>query len=198
MEFSYLFELSWYLFFVITLIHSLKTSSVKKTVVFFVPALLWGFFVELAGVLFYDLYSYSQHYLAGLFGVPFSVAFGWASIIYLGYYLTTKKLHVSNLLNIDLDIAFFGVFVDFLILEPIALIYKLWIWRQNDFWFEAPFFNFLGWFLVISIFVTSYVFVTKKYEDEKKQLPTLLLLLFFGLIFLQIVSIVYRLLFGWF
>ena len=194
------FELFWVMAFLFAFWHLSKQQSARDALVFFIPALLWGFIVESTSVKLYNLYYYPvETYLFSLFNTPIAVAFGWATIIYFGFFITTKKLFVKKALNIDIETAVISTGIDFIILEPLAFFYKFWIWKQNDFWFGAPLFNFIGWFMVISVFVASYNFVKKKFrQDRIKQVSLLLVLLSVGLIVLRIITELYLTLFGWF
>lgn len=162
------------------------------------PAFIWGFFVEFTGTNFYNLYYYPKDYALGIGDVPLAIAFGWAGIIYLGYYISTKKFHLKKLIAVDLNSALIATGIDFIILEPLAFIFKFWAWKQNNFWFGAPFFNFVGWFLIISIYVASYNYAINKFTDKKKQVLFLLGLLVIGLLFVNAVGVVYSKLFGWY
>ncbi len=197
MEFSHLFELLAFSLFIVSVWHFKKSFGKENIFLFFIPAIIWGFIVELTTIKFYNIYVYPETFYLALFGVPLSIAFGWATAIYIGYFITTRKFHIKDLFGISTETAAVSMFLDFLILEPIAYFYKLWVWQHNDFWFGAPLFNFVGWFLVISIFMFSYNYV-KKLKSENKQLGYFTLLLLVGLIILQVITLIYRSIFGWF
>lgn len=133
-----------------------------------------------------------------IFNVPLAVSAGWATIIYLGYNISVAKLKANKILSIDLETSFIGLVVDFLLLEPLAYIFKLWVWTENDFWFGAPLFNFIGWFLVITTFVVSYNLALRKSENYITKIKFLLFYLILGLIITQIFTNLYRYFFGWF
>jgi len=197
MEFIHLFEIASVLLLGLSVWHFKKTRSEENPFLFFIPAVLWGFIVELTAMYLYDLYYYPSAYFLTLFDVPLSIAFGWATAAYIGYYIISKKFHVRKVIDLDVDTAVVSTAFDFIIVEPIAFFYKFWVWKQNDFWFNAPFFNFVGWFLVITIFMLSYNYI-KDIKERKKQLLLFFGLLSFGLIILQIITFIYRDMFGWF
>lgn len=190
-----LFELFWIITFIIVFYKFTKKSGVKDAIIFFFPAFLWGYFIEFFGVNFYHIYIYPDYALK-LFGVPLTIAIGWATIIYVGYYITTKKLHITNALNVDIDSAFIATIIDLILLEPLAFIYRFWTWTGNNFWFGAPLLNFVGWLFAVSIFVTSYNLIITKTQNKNKQFILMLVTLLIGIIILQAIGFGYVTIFG--
>lgn len=62
LEFLHLFEIFWFVVLGVAFWHSLQKQSLLESLLFFIPALLWGFIAEYAGVTLYDFYSYSPDY----------------------------------------------------------------------------------------------------------------------------------------
>jgi len=197
-EYTYLFELSSIILFCLAIWHFKKTFPKEKLLLFFIPAVIWGYIVELTAIYLYHIYYYPQTYFLSLFGVPIAISLGWATATYIGLYITTKKFHIKKVINVDIDTAIASTILDFIIIEPIAFFYKFWVWQENDFWFQAPLFNFVGWFLVITIFMLSYNYTRKNYKDTTQQIAALSALLLVGLIILELITILYKILFGWF
>jgi len=191
-----LFEFFWLGAFILAFWHISKTKSVADAAIFLIPAFAWGYFAEFTGVHIWGIYEYPDTYLMSLFGIPFGIAFGWATIKHVGYYLVTKVFRFGNFLNIETAIV--STLIDFIILEPLAFVYKFWIWKQNDFWFGAPLFNFIGWFLIITLYLFTYNLVSQKFEDKKQQAFYFVLALIPAFIILQLAAWIYLNLFGWF
>ena len=198
MNFYILFEFFWLFAFILAFWHCSKKKSIANALIFLVPAFVWGYLAEFTGVYLWKIYEYPVNYIMILFGIPLGIAFGWATIIYFGYYITTKYLRVKQRLALDIDSALISTLFDFIILEPLALVYQFWIWKQNDFWFGAPLFNFIGWFLVITIYLLTYQYISKKYVNKKQQAIYFILALIPAFIILQLATCIYLSLFGWF
>jgi len=190
-----LFEAFWVIAFIIAFVH-FSRKSLFNACLFMFPAVVWSFLVELTGVHWWGIYTYSDQFLLSLFGVPISVALGWATIEYLGYLLITKFIHSKKPFEKYVESALGVTLIDFVLLEPFAFIFKWWIWKQNDFWFGAPLFNFIGWFLVITIYLTAYRHVSKKFKSPKEKMKYFLLILIIGFILLELFTFAYITLFG--
>jgi uncharacterized membrane protein len=191
-----LFELFWFLVFIIAFVHLLKKKDLYTAILFLVPAVVWSLLVEILGVNLWGIYDYSPDFILIIFGVPLAVALGWASIKHFGYYFVTEIIRPKKWFNKDFDVALVSTGFDFLILEPFAFIFKWWIWKQNNFWFGAPLFNFIGWFLIIFIYLTSYHYVTTHFKDRKKRAIYFIILLTIGFVALQLIGWLYLLFFG--
>ncbi len=195
---SLIFELFWFIVFLAVFIHSIKSfKSTRNTLLFFIPAIIWSFGVELAGVHIWFMYEYSSTFYYLLWGVPISIAFGWATLQYIGYQIS---VHFSKRLSmrIDLESAILPTVIDIIILEPIAYLFKFWIWKYNNFWFGAPLFNFIGWFLIISLYLICYQWVTLKFPDYKKRVAYFLVVLLCAFVVLLTIAFVYLTVFGGF
>ena len=185
----HIFEFFWYFAFISGLYFLARKNGIFESALFFLPALVWGYFVEYFGLKLYNLYYYPDHYLFYFEGVPISIAAGWAVLAFFGYYVTTNKLHVAKKVNIYSESAIFPTIVDFLIIEPLAFFLRLWVWVQNDFWFGAPLFNFVGWLFAISIYVAIYNGVTTTYKDKLQRVTAITIAIFLGMVLLQIVGL---------
>lgn len=194
LEFAF-FEAFWIVAFLIAFIHFSK-KSLFNACLFMFPAIVWSFLVELTGVHWWSIYTYSDNFLLSLFGVPISIALGWATIEYLGYLLITKYIHSRKPVGKYIESALVATLIDFVLLEPFAFIFKWWIWKQNDFWFGAPLFNFIGWFLVITIYLTSYRHISKKFKTPQEKTKNFLLILIIGFIALELFTFAYLTIFG--
>jgi len=194
-----IFEVFWTIVFIIAFVHLSKRKGVCTACLFLLPAVIWSFFVEVLGVHLWGIYVYSPEFSFVLLGVPIAVALGWGAIMHFGYYFVTEVWHPKKWFKRDIESAVVVTGIDFIILEPFAFIFKWWAWNHNNFWFGAPLFNFLGWFLIITIYLAAYHFVVKKYKDKKKRAIYFIGLLLIGFIILQVVALSYLFLFGqWF
>ncbi len=190
-----LFELFWFLAFALAFYHFAKKFGAKEATIFFTAAFLWGYFIEFFGANFYNVYTYPA-YAIKIAGVPITIAAGWAAIIYIGYYITTKKLLITKALNIDIESALIATVIDLIILEPLAFTYRFWTWSGNNFWFGAPLLNFVGWLFAITIFIAIYNAIITKTKNRAYRLAYMLVALVGGMIILQGIGFGYLALFG--
>ncbi|MFA6269364.1 MAG: carotenoid biosynthesis protein [archaeon] len=190
-----LFEAFWVVAFIIAFVHASR-KSLFNACLFLFPAVIWSFLVELTGVHWWGIYTYSDNFLLSLFGVPISVALGWATIEYLGYLLITKYIHTRKPVEKYVESALVATLIDFILLEPFAFIFKWWFWKQNDFWFGAPLFNFIGWFLLITIYLNAYRHITSRFKTPLEKAKYFLLILTIGFLFLELFTYTYITLFG--
>jgi uncharacterized membrane protein len=191
-----IFEFFWLVIFVVAFVHLYKRKGLYTACLFLLPAVIWSFLVELSGVHLWGIYSYSPEFSFIFLGVPLAVALGWASIKHFGYYFVTEIWHPRKWFKKDVETAFVATGIDFIILEPFAFIFKWWAWNTNSGWFGAPLFNFIGWFLIITIYLAAYHFVVKKYKNKKKRALCFIGLLVIGFIILNLVSLIYLTTFG--
>ena len=173
-------SLTFYSIFAFVLLHSSKVLGNKKTMIFFIMAILIGLFVEtegvISGVIFGGHYYYTiPTFFFGL--VPLLIPFQWAIIIYICYSITNLLLFsfggekpkktddlwyfiglttllsvIGGLIAVNLD----------MILDPVSVAPQVanWIWIGGGPYFGIPIGNFIGWLLVAG----SVVFIFRCYE----------------------------------
>ena len=81
--------------------------------------------------------------------LPVEVSAAWTSLKYITFFLGNYlafKLGVPSEIKVVLS-ALMVVSID-LVLDPIAVEEGAWTWERGSWFFEIPFQNFLGWFLV--------------------------------------------------
>jgi putative membrane protein len=146
-----------------------------------------GALSELLGTTYGWIYGQRYYYTASFLGykvfgrVPFSILLLWTIIIMLAYSITNiidpanffslkKTLNVRSfayvLLLSTLD-GFLAMNLD-LILDPIYVGFRAWVWPEGGAYFGVPISNFLGWFFVA--FAATLIFriysLNKPYEIE--------------------------------
>jgi bisanhydrobacterioruberin hydratase len=108
-----------------------------------------GFFVEMLGVktgLIFGSYEYGNTFGTKWQGTPYLIGLNWAAMIFY-----TSSTLVGRIKH-PLAIAFIGAGImtiyDFF-LEPIAMRYDFWDWKNN----EVPFQNYAAWFVISFVFL---------------------------------------------
>jgi len=146
-----LIELGTYVLTVIVLVHAWR----KKPYYVFVmlAAMVFGFLAEYSSVTKVPqpyFYPYALIPLPGM--VPLNICLGWGIIIYAAMQ-TAEKLKTKWWLN-PLVAGFLAVIIDFAE-DPPYVKMGLWEWTppHPEAWFGILWSNYVGWFLIVVIFV---------------------------------------------
>ena len=124
------------------------TGSILGVFIFFST-----FIVEWAGSdsgFLFGSYDYTDRFAPNIFGVPIAIGFAWLMVI-----ATTHVVARWIVPNGGLLYAFTGgvgaVIID-LIIDPVAYqIKEYWIWQDTGLYYDIPWTNFFGWFVVAFI-----------------------------------------------
>ncbi len=169
-----------YTAFGLVLIHSSLSLGNRKTIVFFIIALIIGLVSELLAVKYGYLgrYYYNPELRPFFFGmVPIMSVFSWATIIYLSYTFSNlmlkagikkpdlkgNKLHWLILIILLSSISGFVATSIDMILDPVVVAGQGWIWIDGGPYYGIPINNFVGWFFVT--FIATFLF--RLYESVK-------------------------------
>ena len=182
-----IFELVGIAAFILTSYHSSVRKGVWPTLVFLLPAALWGFIIEFMTQEVFMRYHYGSEFMLYLLNVPLCIALYWAVLIYWGYKLAKGRLRLKNRAQVGLVTAIPLLAIDFLILEPLAKTFGYWVWTPETIWFGAPIGNFVGWFTVIFLYAVSYDFSVSRFKEPKKQLALNLALIIPSLTLLLVI-----------
>lgn len=116
---------------------------------------VYGVILEQLVILRFDRYVYNvSDFLLTLGDVPLVIGFGWAAIIYSGFVLAD-----SLGLPVRVRPFFLGLFalhID-LAIDAIAIRVPFWSWTPPGIWFGVPLGNFLGWYLVATLFTGAWL-----------------------------------------
>ena len=148
----------------------------KQWLVFLIIAVI-GYFIEVigvtTGVIFGD-YFYKTTLGWKLFETPLIIGVNWMLLTYGVVYTIGVKF--KNTIGIALASAFVLVALDILI-EPVAIKYDFWIWKQAI----VPFKNYIAWFFIS--FILCYIVAHYKSVSKNNFAPYLLVMqfIFFGI-----------------
>ncbi|MDD5043143.1 MAG: carotenoid biosynthesis protein [Patescibacteria group bacterium] len=146
-----LIELGTYILTAIIFIHAWKKKPYYAFVI--LAAIIFGFLAEYSAVSKIPQPYYYPHALIALPGpVPLNICLGWGIIIYAAM-LTAIKLKVKWWLR-PLAAGFLAVIIDFAE-DPPYVKMDLWQWTppHPEAWFGIPWSNYVGWFLIVVIFL---------------------------------------------
>jgi putative membrane protein len=143
----------------------------KQWLVFLIIAVI-GYFIEVigvtTGVIFGD-YFYKTTLGWKLFETPLIIGVNWMLLTYGVVY--TIGVKIKNTIGIALASAFVLVALDILI-EPVAMKYDFWTWKQAI----VPFKNYIAWFFIS--FILCYIVAHYKSVSKNNFAPYLLFMLF--------------------
>lgn len=140
----------------LTLIYFTEHLNIKFLSVGFL-LFLGGMIIEWCGISFsfiFGEYFYGENLGYKLFGVPLLIGVNWMVLVVISNCIS-KRL-VSNKIIVSLLGAFLMVFLDFFI-EPNTERFDFWIWTEG----EAPFRNFVMWFVFAFLLQLLFSFSTK-------------------------------------
>ena len=180
-----------YTVFAIIIIHSSITLGNKKTLIFYVLALLFGAIPELIGVKYgwiFGHYYYNPSLTPFILGlVPVTTVLSWAVVIYISYILAdiilkfgSKKPNFKSDSMIHVLIVIFGlslisgyaaVNLDMLI-DPVVVATQGWFWIGGGPYYGVPIGNFAGWFLIACLATLTFRFI-ESVMDKKKDLKAI-------------------------
>ena len=165
-----LYEAIWFSIFLLTLIFSVKNQGFKQSAVFFLPAIVWGLLLEYATQEVFLRYHYGQGFQFYVVNVPLNIALAWASLMYISYWLISQKIGLKNFLAIAFGASIPLLLLDVFVLEPTAKVFGFWAWTPQGLWFGSPVGNIYGWFWVIVLYLSFYLFLNLKIRDWRKGL----------------------------
>ncbi|MDD5031734.1 MAG: carotenoid biosynthesis protein [Patescibacteria group bacterium] len=160
-----LIELSTYVLTAIIFIHAWKKKPYFAFVI--LAATIFGFLAEYSAVSkIPPPYNYPQALLALPGPVPLNICLGWGIIIYAALQ-TAILLKVKWWLK-PLVAGFLAVIIDFAE-DPPYVKMDLWQWTPShpEAWFGIPWSNYVGWFLIVVIFLFILELLTRYFPTGR-------------------------------
>jgi uncharacterized membrane protein len=116
---------------------------------------VYGVLLEQLVILQFEAYTYPvEEYLLTVADVPIVIGLGWAVIIYSGLHLG-ERLGLSPT-RLPLFVGLFALHID-LAMDAVAIRVPFWEWTPPGAWFGVSLGNFLGWFLVATLFSAAWL-----------------------------------------
>ena len=143
-----IFELLMFSLLILVLLKCKKEGTARVLEILF--AFLYGLLLEYITIVDSHSYYYGI-FTFQIMGVPLGIGAGWAIIIYACSQLA-QMFHLRDKLTGHLFQGLLALSID-LVMDPVATRQGMWIWKPVDQYeiryFNIPWGNFLGWFLVI-------------------------------------------------
>lgn len=121
------------------------TGTIIGLVIFFST-----FIVEGAGAnsgFLFGSYDYTDRFAPNLFGVPIAIGFAWLMVVATSHVIA-RWIFPDNTLGYAFIGGIGAVIMD-LIIDPVAYHIKgYWIWEDTGWYYDIPWTNFFGWFVV--------------------------------------------------
>ncbi|MFB6111671.1 MAG: carotenoid biosynthesis protein [Halobacteriaceae archaeon] len=116
---------------------------------------VYGIILEQLVILRFDRYVYNvDDWLLVLGDVPIVIGFGWAAIIYSGL-VAGRELGLTGSAR-ALFVGLYALHID-LAIDAVAIRIPFWQWTPPGVWLGVPLGNFLGWFLVATLFSAAWL-----------------------------------------
>jgi putative membrane protein len=144
-----------------------KTIATKKGMLIIFGLIVLSLVIEYGGLVSgfpYGEFSYTD--LAGpkIFGVlPLSVGLAWPPLVIGSYFLFQKKIY-SQLQQFFYPVLFL-VGLD-LVIDPAAVRFGLWTWKNGGSYFGVPVQNYFGWLLsgIAGVWLVDKILSEKNFE----------------------------------
>jgi len=111
----------------------------------------YGYALERVAIAVFRSHDYGVVWRFAPGGVPLAVALGWAAVI-LGTAAAAWRLGLRAPLALAAGAALVGAALDLLV-EPVAVRAGLWRWTPPGAWLGAPVGNFVGWAVIVGVYV---------------------------------------------
>lgn len=135
-----------------------KAGYVISMVIF-----LFSYFAEFIGLsygILFGEYYYTNRFAPNLFDVPIAIGFAWLMVMGTSHALANSisaKKWMQPIIG-----ACIAVIID-LVIDPVAFKLKqYWIWEEDGVYYDIPFSNFLGWFIVALILHVFILFFSQE------------------------------------
>jgi putative membrane protein len=158
--------------------HESKFSA--KTILIFILILLFGFFIEIAGVqtgIIFGEYSYGQGLGWKLWDTPLIIGLNWLLLVYTTATIT-QKIKTNNFLRIALGAGMMLIY-DF-IMEQVAPKMDMWTWLGGS----VPNENYLAWFVIAAVFHAMIQFTDIQIKNKLSETILMAQFVFFILLFI--------------
>lgn len=111
----------------------------------------YGYTLERVAIAVFRSHDYGAAWRLAPGGVPLAVALGWAAVI-LGAAGAAWRLGLRAPAALAAGAALVAATLDLLI-EPVAVRAGLWTWTPAGPWLGAPVGNFVGWAVIVGVYV---------------------------------------------
>lgn len=122
------------------------------------------FIVEWAGAdsgFLFGSYDYTDRFAPNIFGVPIAIGFAWLMVMATTHVIARWIVPAGGLWYAA--VGGIGAVIIDLIIDPVAFqIKQYWIWEDTGFYYDIPWTNFSGWFVVAFVLHLVIDFLMKK------------------------------------
>ncbi|MGD6817700.1 carotenoid biosynthesis protein [Metabacillus sp. 84] len=176
-------------------IYLYHTYGVKLGVLLSLTVIVLSIFIEHLGAeygfLFGD-YDYTEGFGPQVFGAPITIGFAWLMVIGGTHAIVKTLLPEASAVVFSAAGALLAVMID-LIIDPIAYeVKEYWIWEADSFYYNIPFSNFSGWF-ILAFFLHMIIQLTGRAHYKKNllwenRMATVFFLILFMFVLLAVIN----------
>ncbi|WP_394219010.1 carotenoid biosynthesis protein [Halobacillus trueperi] len=170
-------------------IYFMKMYGVWRGIIYSLIIIVVSIYVEHLGVKYnflFGAYHYTENFGLKIADTPITIGFAWLLIIgcshELARVLSTGWSRWASRFIFVVTGALAAVTMD-LILDPVSFkVKEYWIWEDPGFYYDIPFSNFFGWFVLAALFHLIFLFIHRDLEDRNVHPWPQRMVLTFGLI----------------
>ena len=178
--------------FITLIYHSVMVLGLYNALFFLLTCMFISLVNEIFGmkygIPFGGIFKYNKKKNGPIFlGVPIFILISWFGLIYMSFVFSIYFFNYQNHIIPDYNFFIllkFSLFPSALmmcldiILDPIAVNEKRWVWNQPGSFYDIPLFNFIGWFLntsfILSIFIILSIELGSLSFESVNQIPAIL------------------------
>jgi bisanhydrobacterioruberin hydratase len=145
--------------------------------------------------LFFGEYSYQTDFGPKAAGVPLTIGFAWTMVIATSHVLAAPVVYsIRRFHRIIYSVygALIGTSLD-LIIDPVAFeVKQYWVWETGGFYYNIPFSNFLGWFIlsfILHFILSSVLLKNGKWKGDNKHFWHKRMMYLYGMMALMFVIV---------
>ncbi len=163
--FLHAFEVLGVISFLASILHSVRNHGARHTYLLFPALFLYAFIFEDVNIQLSGVYEYNESAWMIVHNTMLVIPLGWCAIVYCMLELTSRVPGFSKMkaFNAAFIIATLALTID-LGIDATAFAYGFWTWNEGWF-FGVPLMNYVGWFIVVFLFIMGLKLVEGKDRD---------------------------------
>jgi len=164
----HMFEVLGILVFVLTLYHAKVRWGSERVLAFFPALFIYALAFEDINITISDQYGYNPNAWFLFHVTMIAIPLGWCIIVYAVVTALEASPRRLTPVQTGLMAGALALSID-LGIDATAFAYGLWTWKDG-YWFGVPLVNFVGWFVVVFLWVSLWTHLRRKELTFRKEL----------------------------
>ncbi|MCI0497545.1 MAG: carotenoid biosynthesis protein [Thermoplasmata archaeon] len=156
------FEVLGIVVFALTVVHARRAWGDARVLCFFPPVVVYAFVFEDVNIQLSQIYTYNNNAWFVVHNTMVVVPLGWCAIVYVTILTLGRSPRAAAMTPVEKGLlaGSMALTID-LGIDATAFAYGLWVWDRGS-WFGVPMMNFIGWFVVVFLWVSLRSWVEAK------------------------------------